>query len=75
VALRPEDMERAAPGADNAFDAQVNTVEYGGHDSLLRVTTAFGEVWARVEGEFAPGERISLRVAPSRVLVYDAEAA
>jgi putative spermidine/putrescine transport system ATP-binding protein len=39
------------------------------------VSTAFGDVWARVEGEFVPGERISLRVAPSRVLVYDAEAA
>jgi putative spermidine/putrescine transport system ATP-binding protein len=75
VALRPEDMERAAPGADNAFDALVDAVEYGGHDSLLRVKTAFGDVWARVSGEFAQGERISLRVRPSCVLVYDAEAA
>jgi putative spermidine/putrescine transport system ATP-binding protein len=39
VALRPEDIERAAPGAENAF------------------------------------ERISLRVPPSRTLVYDGEAA
>jgi putative spermidine/putrescine transport system ATP-binding protein len=75
VALRPEDMERAAPGADNAFDALVDAVEYGGHDSLLRVKTAFGDVWARIVGEFVAGEHISLRVAPSRVLVYDAEAA
>ncbi|QQC66290.1 ABC transporter ATP-binding protein [Paraburkholderia ginsengisoli] len=75
VALRPEDMERATPGADNAFDALVDAVEYGGHDSLLRVQTAFGSVWARIVGEFTQGERISLRVPPSRVLVYDAEAA
>ncbi|MFT4069271.1 ABC transporter ATP-binding protein [Paraburkholderia sp.] len=75
VALRPEDMERAAPGADNAFDALIDAVEYGGHDSLLRVKTAFGDVWARVSGEFAQGERISLRVRPSCVLVYGAAAA
>jgi putative spermidine/putrescine transport system ATP-binding protein len=75
VALRPEDMERAAPGAENAFDALVTTVEYGGRDSLLRVKTAFGDIWARVGGEFEEGERISLRVPPSRTLVYDAEAA
>jgi putative spermidine/putrescine transport system ATP-binding protein len=74
VALRPEDMERAAPGADNAFDAQVSTVEYGGHDSLLRAKTAFGDVWARVEGDYVEGEHIRLRVQPSRVLVYDADA-
>jgi putative spermidine/putrescine transport system ATP-binding protein len=75
VALRPEDMERAGPGAANAFDALVTTVEYGGHASLLRVKTAFGDLWARIEGEFEEGERIALRVPPSRTLVYDAEAA
>ncbi|NML34640.1 ABC transporter ATP-binding protein [Paraburkholderia antibiotica] len=75
VALRPEDMERAAPGADNTFDALIDAVEYGGHDSLLRAKTAFGDVWARVAGEFAQGERITLRVRPSCVLVYEAEAA
>ena len=62
VALRPEDMERAAPGAENAFDAQVITVEYGGRDSLIKVKSAFGELWARVAGEFTEGERITLRV-------------
>ena len=74
VALRPEDMERAAPGAENAFDAQVETVEYGGRDSLVRVNTAFGKLWARLVGECSEGERITLRVAPSRTLVYDGEA-
>jgi putative spermidine/putrescine transport system ATP-binding protein len=75
VALRPEDMERAAAGVENAFDALVTTVEYGGRDSLLRVKTAFGDLWARIAGEFEEGERICLRVPPSRTLVYDGEAA
>ncbi|WP_114809613.1 ABC transporter ATP-binding protein [Paraburkholderia kururiensis] len=74
VALRPEDIERAAPGAENAFDAEVETVEYGGRDSLIRVKTAFGALWARLAGEFAEGERISLRVPAARTLVYDVEA-
>ncbi|HEX7908493.1 MAG TPA: ABC transporter ATP-binding protein [Paraburkholderia sp.] len=75
VALRPEDMERAAPGADNTFEALVTAVEYGGRDSLLRVKTAFGDLWARLGGEFEEGQRISLRVPPSRTLVYEGEAA
>ncbi|SEB24326.1 ABC transporter ATP-binding protein [Paraburkholderia sartisoli] len=74
VALRPEDMERAAPGAPNAFDAQVLTVEYGGRDSLIRVKTAFGDLWARLPGEFSEGGHISLCVPPARTLVYDGEA-
>ncbi|WP_027802084.1 ABC transporter ATP-binding protein [Paraburkholderia dilworthii] len=75
VALRPEDMERTAPGTENAFDALVTVVEYGGNSSLLRVKTAFGDLWARVAGEFIEGQHISLRVPPSRTLVYDGEAA
>ncbi|MFM0217231.1 MULTISPECIES: ABC transporter ATP-binding protein [Paraburkholderia] len=75
VALRPEDMERTAPRTENAFDALVTVVEYGGNSSLLRVKTAFGDLWARVAGEFVEGQHISLRVPPSRTLVYDGEAA
>jgi putative spermidine/putrescine transport system ATP-binding protein len=74
VAVRPEDLERAAPGASNAFDVDVMTVEYGGRDSLIRVKAAFGELWARLAGEFMEGERISVRVPPTRTLVYDGEA-
>jgi putative spermidine/putrescine transport system ATP-binding protein len=73
VALRPEDMERAAPGDQNAFDAHVETVEYGGRDSLIRVNTAFGKLWARIAGECAEGERIVLRVSPAKALVYGEE--
>jgi putative spermidine/putrescine transport system ATP-binding protein len=75
VALRPEDMERAEPHAENAFDALVSVVEYGGNSSLLRVKTAFGDLWARVAGEFEEGQHISLRVPPSRTLVSYAEPA
>lgn len=73
VALRPEDLERASPGDQNAFDARVETVEYGGRDSLIRVDTAFGKLWARILGECTEGERIALRVAPSKALVYGQE--
>jgi putative spermidine/putrescine transport system ATP-binding protein len=75
VALRPEDMERSTPGVENTFDADVLTVEYGGRDSLIRVKTAFGNLWARVAGDFSEGERINLRVPPSRALVYGGETA
>ena len=73
-ALRPDDIERAEAGADNAFDATVETVEYGGRDSLIRAITPFGSIWARVAGEFTQGERLRLRVAPARTLVYAGEA-
>ena len=74
MALRPEDLERSTAGAENAFDVEVTTVEYGGRDSLIRVKSAFGDLWARVAGDFAEGERITLRVPPSRALVYDGDA-
>jgi putative spermidine/putrescine transport system ATP-binding protein len=70
VAMRPEDFERANAGDANAFDVEVEMVEYGGRDSLLFANAPFGKLWARVEGEFEAGERATLRVAPSRVLAY-----
>ncbi len=70
VALRPEEIERATPDANNAFDADVTSVEYGGRDSLIQAATAFGELWVRLAGEFSAGERLRLRVPPSRALVY-----
>lgn len=73
VAIRPDDMERVEAGQGNAFEADVETVEYGGRDSLVRVGTAFGQLWARISGEYHPGERIHLRVPPSRALVYQEE--
>ncbi|EGC98552.1 sulfate-transporting ATPase, partial [Burkholderia sp. TJI49] len=74
VALRPDDVERADDAGDNTFDATVETVEYGGRDSLIRAIAPFGAIWARVAGEFAAGEQLRLRVPPSRTLVYPGEA-
>ncbi len=74
VAMRPEDIERVGDDADNAFDAHVETVEYGGRDSLIRVDSAFGKLWARIVGDCEPGDRLSLRVDPTRMLVYEEEA-
>jgi putative spermidine/putrescine transport system ATP-binding protein len=70
VAMRPEDFERASAGDANAFDVEVELVEYGGRDSLLLANAPFGKLWARVAGEFQAGERATLRVAPSKVLAY-----
>jgi putative spermidine/putrescine transport system ATP-binding protein len=38
------------------------------------VNAAFGQLWARLAGEFAEGERVTLRIPPSRALVYDGQA-
>ncbi len=73
LAIRPDDLVRAQPGDLNAFDVEVDVVEYGGRDSLLFVTAPFGKLWARVEGEFAQGERVTLAVAPECALVYNEE--
>ena len=75
LAIRPEDLVRAQPGSTNAFDVDVEVVEYGGRDSLLFVKAPFGKLWARVEGEFAEGERVTLAIASERALVYREERA
>ncbi|HEX7685354.1 MAG TPA: ABC transporter ATP-binding protein [Trinickia sp.] len=75
IAIRPDDLVRAQPGTPNAFEVDVDVVEYGGRDSLLFVSAPFGKLWARVEGEFAAGERVTLAVAPERALVYRPEIA
>src|SRR5690606_27304300 len=42
VAMRPDDFEIAPAGAANSLDATVKTLEFGGRDSLLFVTTDIG---------------------------------
>ncbi|RKP45024.1 ABC transporter ATP-binding protein [Pararobbsia silviterrae] len=77
VAMRPDDFERCERGTadENGFDAVVETVEYGGRESLLRVRAPFGALFARIPGDAQVGETLSLRIAPDRVLVYPAEGA
>jgi putative spermidine/putrescine transport system ATP-binding protein len=53
--LRPEDLERSCARRGERVRREVLTVEYGGHDSLIRVKSAFGDLWARVTGDFAVG--------------------
>jgi putative spermidine/putrescine transport system ATP-binding protein len=72
VAMRPDDFERADEGG-NCFRADVETVEYGGRESLLKVRAAFGSLYVRIAGDAAVGDSLSLRVAPERVLVYPQE--
>ena len=73
VAMRPDDVERASEDSENRFDAVVETVEYGGRESLLLVRAPFGPLYVRIAGEAEPGETLSLRIAPDRVLVYPLE--
>ncbi|MCI3204148.1 MULTISPECIES: ABC transporter ATP-binding protein [Pandoraea] len=75
VAIRPDDFERAPAANDNAFEAVVETVEYGGRDSLLRMASPFGPLYARLPGDYAVGERVPLRVPAERTLVYAGERA
>ncbi|MBN9116557.1 MAG: ABC transporter ATP-binding protein, partial [Pandoraea sp.] len=75
VAIRPDDFERAQAANDNAFDTVVETVEYGGRDSLLRVASPFGPLYARLPGDYAVGERVPLCVPVERTLVYAGERA
>ncbi|MDN4575160.1 spermidine/putrescine ABC transporter ATP-binding protein [Pandoraea cepalis] len=75
VAIRPDDFERARAANDNAFDTVVETVEYGGRDSLLRVASPFGPLYARLPGDYAVGERVPLCVPVERTLVYAGERA
>jgi putative spermidine/putrescine transport system ATP-binding protein len=73
VAMRPEDFEIAEAGTENSFPVDVETVEYGGHDSLVRANAPFGKLFARLTGEITPGDKLSIRIAPSRALVYAGE--
>lgn len=74
VAMRPDDFQIAAEGQANGIDATVRTLEFGGRDSLLFVSTALGDLYVRLPGAFAPGDHIRLHIPADRVLAY-AEAA
>lgn len=74
VAIRPHDLMAARDGAaarGNAIEATVSVVEYQGREFAVESTTDGGQSLF-VHAESAPqvGERISLSVAPERVLVY-----
>ena len=70
VAIRPEDM---LPSADGPVTATVEIAEYHGRDFYAVARGADGtELYFRSDRRIAPGERVNLTAAPSRVLVYPA---
>jgi putative spermidine/putrescine transport system ATP-binding protein len=73
--FRPDDI---VPGDDagNAIPVEVTSVDYGGREFLLKTQTADGLIiHARSEHRVSVGERISLTIAPDRVLIFAADAA
>ncbi|MFU8851791.1 ABC transporter ATP-binding protein [Micromonospora sp. SL1-18] len=72
--VRPEDVQVDAPGAENAVPAEVEVVEYQGRELAAEARTASGlQVHVRTERRIAPGDRVTLSVAPQRLLVFPAE--
>ncbi|MDQ6620415.1 MAG: ABC transporter ATP-binding protein [Pseudomonadota bacterium] len=78
VAMRPEEIvvlpHGAAGDGINVVQGTVDTVEYGGRDSLLDVVTPGGvRLHARATGLHDIGDTVRLRVPVERVLVYPHE--
>ncbi len=75
VAIRPEDIQVCPQGTTNSFEGRVQSVEYGGRDSLVLLDTKLGRMYARMEGEFSADQTLSLHVPADRVMVYEGEPA
>jgi putative spermidine/putrescine transport system ATP-binding protein len=75
VAIRPEEIAIAnEPAATNVVGGRVDSVEYGGRDSLIElVTTAGTRLHLRAPGKVNPGANVFVHVPPERVLVYPSE--
>jgi putative spermidine/putrescine transport system ATP-binding protein len=75
VAIRPEEISIATePAATNVIAGRVDSVEYGGRDSLVEVVTAAGTLLhVRAAARVSPGASVFVHVPPERVLVYPSE--
>jgi putative spermidine/putrescine transport system ATP-binding protein len=75
VAIRPEDFTVNA-GGPNEIRAHVAVVEYRGHELAVEAVAA-GERRLHVltDERVAPGDEVTLGVAPERVMVFDTEEA
>jgi putative spermidine/putrescine transport system ATP-binding protein len=77
AAVRPEDVEVLGADAgitDHGIGAEVEVVEYQGREFAVEVITDDGpRLHVRTERRLAPGDAISLRIDPSRLLVFPAE--
>jgi putative spermidine/putrescine transport system ATP-binding protein len=72
VAIRPEDIS-VGSGA-NTISGKVESVEYGGRDSLIDVRAGDNVLLhARTAERVKVGDTVTLTVAPARVLAYPAE--
>ena len=76
VAIRPEEIAIAgATDGVNTIAGRIDSVEYGGRDSLVEVVTRGGtRLHVRAPGRFVRGADVVVRVPPERVLVYPQEA-
>jgi putative spermidine/putrescine transport system ATP-binding protein len=73
VAVRPEDLKIAADGADAAFEAVAEVVEYHGREFQVDALTSAGtRVHLRTPDRVAPGDALALTADPRRVLVFPA---
>ena len=76
AAIRPEDFAVAGPDTtQNAVPAVVEIVEYHGREQVVEAKLAGGQrLHVRSASRLAPGDEVTLAVAPERVLVFGAEA-
>jgi hypothetical protein len=75
AAIRPEDVavrpsDRKEPGS---VLGTVELVEFLGRDSELNIRSDLGDVVARTNGDWKPGDRISLLLPHQRLLVFARE--
>jgi putative spermidine/putrescine transport system ATP-binding protein len=78
VAIRPHDLVVVRPGAPipdaNRVEATVSVVEYQGREFAVEVTTDAGQnLFVHASEAPAPGDRVTLTVDASRVLIYQAD--
>ncbi|MCX7523177.1 ABC transporter ATP-binding protein [Microbacterium sp. STN6] len=80
VAIRPHDLTVVEPGAStsglNTVEATVQVVEYQGREFAVEAVTDAGQnLFVHASSAPRPGDRVTLGVAPSRVLIYQADLA
>ena len=70
AAVRPEDFRVGASGP-NQVAVRVEVVEYHGREQAVEARVADGRVLAlRTSARLAPGDEVTVSVAPERVLVF-----
>ena len=72
AAVRPEDF-RVDSSGPNQLTVRVEVVEYHGREQEVEARLADGRVLAlRTSARLAPGDEVTVSVAPERVLVFPA---